>query len=273
MVKMATRGEPKRASARPPVAPALMRQSRDRVAQREGAMKKETTIAEQIKNLKKMKSAALREQFHKVTGKDAPSNDRAVLIKAIASALHKSATAKDEAEIAELGARAEAKSAAAKTKGEAKKARAAKKNEPKAAKSATKPAAPRAIDPRLPPVGTVLKKVDRHGAPRCEAIVEDGGRIRYNGTVYGSLSAAAMAAAKDLGGGGGSVNGWAFWGIVKPARAQRDPLVVLDRAWERYRGNVESLVKTGITDDNRSKVASAIKKHAAAIEALRDKVA
>ncbi len=236
-------------------------------------MKKESTVAQQISNLKKMKSAALREYFHNVTGKDAPNNDRAFLIKTITSALQKGAIAKDEAAIAKLEGVAKVAPALApdQPKPGTKKA-APKKTETKAPKAA-KPSAPRAIDPRLPPVGTVLKKVDRHGAPRCEAIVEDGGRIRYNGTVYSSLSAAAMAAAKDLGGGGGSVNGWAFWGIVKVARPQRDPLLALDRAWERYRGNVESLVKTGITDDNRSKVASAIKKHATAIEALRDKVA
>lgn len=40
--------------------------------------------------------------------------------------------------------------------------------------------------------------VDRHGSVRCECTVEDGG-VRYAGKVYRSLSAAAMAAAKDLG--------------------------------------------------------------------------
>ncbi len=224
-------------------------------------MKKETTVVDQIKNLKKMKSAALREQFHKVTGKDAPNNDRAALIKAIASALHKGATAKSEAEINELEARADAK-AAPKGKGEAKKAR---------AKSAAPKPAP-ASDPRMPPAGTVLEKRDRHGAVRCECTVEADG-IHYKGALYKSLSAAAVAAAKDLGLGGTALNGWAFWGIVKPARRQSDPLVSLDRAWERYRGNAEELVKSGVTDDNRSKVASAIKKHAATIEALREKVA
>ncbi len=47
----------------------------------------------------------------------------------------------------------------------------------------------------------------------------------------------------------------------------------LDRAWERYHGNVEALVKEGVTEENRSKVVAAIRKHAQVIENLREKVA
>jgi hypothetical protein len=51
---------------------------------------------------------------------------------------------------------------------------------------------------RLPAVGTVIKKTDRHGAVRCQCtVVEEG--VRYKGRVFGSLSGAAMAAAQDLG--------------------------------------------------------------------------
>ncbi len=216
---------------------------------------KKTTTADQIKNLKKMKSAALREQFHKLTGKEAPSNDRALLIKTITSVLskHPAEPTKEAPEAASKGTEAPKKT-------DAKKA------------SPTKAGAPRASDPRLPPAGTVLQKRDRAGVVRCECTIEEGGRIRYKGAVYSSLSGAAMAAGKDIGLGGAATNGWTFWGITK-AGSRIDPLVALDRAWERYRGNVETLVKTGITDDNRSKVLTAIKKHVAAIEALRDKVA
>lgn len=134
------------------------------------------------------------------------------------------------------------------------------------------PAAPATPDPRLPVPGTVLQKKDRHGAVRCECTVEDGG-IRYAGKVYRSLSAAAMAAAKDLGLNNKTQNGFTFWGLSKPPRRPSDPLVALDRAWERYHGNVEALVKAGVTDDNRSKVLAAIKKQVETIEALREKVA
>lgn len=49
--------------------------------------------------------------------------------------------------------------------------------------------------------------------------------------------------------------------------------MALDRAWERYHGNVEALVKEGVTDENRNKVVAAIRKHAEVIESLREKVA
>jgi hypothetical protein len=140
----------------------------------------------------------------------------------------------------------------------------------KAASSA--PAAPRTPDPRLPAVGTLLQKRDRHGAVRCECTVEGGG-IRYAGKVYRSLSAAAMAAAKDLGLNNKTQNGFAFWGLSKPPRRPSDPLVALDHAWERYHGNVEALVKVGVTDENRSNVVAAIRKHAQVLEGLREKVA
>jgi uncharacterized membrane protein len=67
---------------------------------------------------------------------------------------------------------------------------------PKPAPTTT--AAPHAPDARLPAPGTLLQKRDRHGAVRCECTVEADG-IRYAGKIYKSLSAAAMAAAKDLG--------------------------------------------------------------------------
>jgi hypothetical protein len=134
------------------------------------------------------------------------------------------------------------------------------------------PAAPRTPDPRMPPPGTLLQKRDRHGAVRCECAVEDGG-VRYAGKVYRSLSAAAMAAAKDLGLVNKTQNGWTFWGITKAPRPPGDPLIALERAWERYHGNVEALVKDGVTDENRSKVVSTIRKHAQVIESLREKVA
>jgi hypothetical protein len=134
------------------------------------------------------------------------------------------------------------------------------------------PAAPPTPDPRLPAPGTLLQKKDRHGAVRCECTVEEGG-IRYADKVYRSLSSAAMAAAKDLGLTNKTQNGFTFWGLSKPPRRPSDPLVALDRAWERYHGNVEALVKEGVTDDNRSQVVAAIRKHAQVIESLGEKVA
>ena len=133
-------------------------------------------------------------------------------------------------------------------------------------------AAPRAPDPRLPPPGTLLQKKDRHGAVRCECAVEEGG-IRYGGTIYKSLSAAAMAAAKDLGLANKTQNGFAFWDLSKPTRRTSDPLVALDRAWERYRGGVEALLMKDTAADTRAQISAAISQHAQAIEQLREKVA
>lgn len=134
------------------------------------------------------------------------------------------------------------------------------------------PAAPHTPDPRLPAPGTLLQKRDRHGAVRCECTVEADG-IRYAGKVYKSLSAVAMAAAKDLGLTNRTQNGYVWWGLSKPPRAQRDPLVALERTWERYHGNVVALVKDGVTDENRAAVLTTINKHVQAIESLREKVA
>ncbi len=132
-------------------------------------------------------------------------------------------------------------------------------------------AQPRTPDPRLPAPGTVLKKRDRHGVIRCECTVEEAG-VRYTGKVYRSLSAAAMAAAKDLGLTNKTQNGFVFWELSKPPRRPGDPLADLERAWERYRGRVESIVKDGVTDENRSTVLDAIRGHAEAIKTFREQV-
>ena len=102
------------------------------------------------------------------------------------------------------------------------KATESKKAEKPEAKKAPKPAvAPRERDPRLPAPGTVLRKLDRAGAVRCECKVTDSG-ITYKGQEFRSLSAAAMAAAKDLGI-AGSQNGYLFWSLIKQkSRAQRN---------------------------------------------------
>jgi hypothetical protein len=82
------------------------------------------------------------------------------------------------------------------------------------------PAAPGAPDPRMPPSGTVLQKLDRHGTVRCECTIEEGG-FRYAGELYRSLSAAAMAAAKDLGLANKTQNGWSYWGSALREAAER----------------------------------------------------
>ena len=95
----------------------------------------------------------------------------------------------------------------------------AKGKSPKVTKP--KSSAPKAEPPALVP-GTVLRKLDRKGKPRCECTVEAEG-YRYKGTVCGSLSRAAAAAAKDLRLAGKSFNGYVFWGLTRPGHATGSP--------------------------------------------------
>ncbi len=126
---------------------------------------------------------------------------------------------------------------------------------------------PRPRDPRLPAPGTVLQKKDRQGNVRCECTVEEDG-IRFKGTIYRSLSAAAMAASKDMGLGGRAQNGFLFWGLVKQGPREKDPVAALEHAWERYRARAEGILKAGVTDENRAKVLSTVKKHSSELAAL-----
>lgn len=141
-----------------------------------------------------------------------------------------------------------------------------------AANAAPIPAGGSALgDPRLPQIGTTIQKRDRYGTVRCECTVEDGG-IRYGGNLYRSLSAAAMAAAKDLRLTNKTQNGYTFWGLSKPRSVTADPLAALDRTWERYRG-VAAAVVAGATDTNRAQLLAALKKHGQAVDDLHSQVA
>jgi hypothetical protein len=136
----------------------------------------------------------------------------------------------------------------------------------------SKEAQPRERDPRLPPPGTVLQRRDRHGNVRCECTVEQDG-IRYAGKLYKSLSAAAIAATKDMGLKSKTQNGHTFWGVAKPARLVRDTLESLERAWERYRHHAETIVMQGGADEGeRTRVRQAIEKHAEMLAGLRARV-
>lgn len=97
--------------------------------------------------------------------------------------------------------------------------------------------------------------------------MEPGG-IRYSGALYRSISSAALAAAKDLGRRNQSENGYVFWGLAKPSRLAGDPIPAFERAWGRYLERAEALVRTGVTEANRTKVAMTIAEQAAAIAKL-----
>jgi hypothetical protein len=214
-------------------------------------------IAEQIKQVEGLRGAALREKFRDVTGLNSRSNNRPYLVKRIIHALQARAQEAPETAAAPTATAPAEASALSRTR------RAA----PKRKESALGPKRER--DPRLPPAGTMIQKRARDGSVRCECKVEADG-IRYKSTLFKSLSAAAMAAAKDLGIGGRSQNGYTFFGLSKPPRRAGDALEALGRAWERYRERAAAVVGV-VTDENREQVRDAMEKHGEAIKDLRRK--
>jgi hypothetical protein len=124
----------------------------------------------------------------------------------------------------------------AKTEAKTVESKKAEKPEVKAAKPA---AAPRERDPRLPPPGAIIKKLDRSGGVRAEVKVTETGFI-YKGEEFRSLSGAAMAAAKDLGV-KGAVNGYLFFGLIRQQPRVTDPVEALQAAWTRYSERVKAI--------------------------------
>jgi len=128
-----------------------------------------------------------------------------------------------------------------------------------------------APESRLPPVGTVIKKLDRHGRIRCQCtVVEDG--IKYKGQLFGSLSGAAMAAAKDLDLKNKTQNGFTFWGLTKPTRKIEDPVGALGKSFGRHH-NLATLVTSRVTDENRGAIRGALQEQRQAIDELLTQVA
>jgi hypothetical protein len=118
---------------------------------------------------------------------------------------------------------------------------------------------------RQPAVGTTLRKLDRAGKVRCECVIEKGG-VRYQGTLYKSLSGAALAAAKELGLSGNSFNGYVFWGLSKPSRASADPAMRLEQIWKRYSElAVEALKGDG---DKKGEALKVLKGHGSQLSAI-----
>jgi hypothetical protein len=153
----------------------------------------------------------------------------------------------------------------------------AERSTPSAADTSTtgptgEPAKPtRERDPRLPPIGTPLSKRDRAGQERARCTVVESG-VEYNGTVYRSLSAAAVAAAKDLGLKSTTQDGYAFWQLKAATPREKDPIGALERAWERYRERAASAAKTA-GDDDRTKIHGAISQHLSALNLIAAQVA
>lgn len=127
-------------------------------------------------------------------------------------------------------------------------------------------------DTRLPAMGTVLQKRDRQGAVRCECVIVDSG-VKYRETVYRSLSAAAIAAAKDLGLAAKAMNGFTFWGLARAVRKGADPVAQLEKAWTRYWSHLESTLEVAKGGEHREPVLTTIQRHARVLQNLHDEVA
>jgi hypothetical protein len=104
----------------------------------------------------------------------------------------------------------------------------------------------------------MIEKTDRHGQVRCTCTVTDDG-ILYAGTTYRSISAAALAAAKDLGLTNTTQNGFVFWGLTKPTSPVK-PAEALERAWNRYHDHLQRALK-----HDHDKTITILKEHATRI--------
>jgi hypothetical protein len=124
---------------------------------------------------------------------------------------------------------------------------------------------------RMPAIGTVLQKRDRKGTLRCECEVVEGG-VRYGGTVYRSLSSAAVAAAKDLGLAAKAMNGFTFWGVSKPARPTADPLGGLERAWNKYQARLEAVLERAKAGDHKEPALTTLERHTRVLQNLLQEV-
>jgi hypothetical protein len=56
--------------------------------------------------------------------------------------------------------------------------------------------------------------------------------------------------------------------VIKSPRPASDRILALERAWDRYRDRVEALVKENLTEENRTRAAASIGRHAQLIEKL-----
>lgn len=143
---------------------------------------------------------------------------------------------------------------------------------PAAEEPSAAPAPATTSESRMPPIGTVLQKRDRNGNLRCECeIVESG--VRYGGTVYKSLSSAAVAAAKDLGLAAKAMNGFTWWGVSKPARPTADPLGGLERAWNKYQNRLEAVLERAKAGEHKESALTTLERHTRVLQNLHEEVA
>lgn len=111
-------------------------------------------------------------------------------------------------------------------------------------------------DPRLPAVGTILRRVDRHGTVKAECTVEADG-FTFAGEKFKTLSGAAMAAAKSLGLTSTTQNGFTFWQLdTAPSRSRSAhkplDLEALGKVWNRYLERASEMLKDASPDEAKT---------------------
>ncbi len=126
-------------------------------------------------------------------------------------------------------------------------------------------------DARLPELGAVIQKVDRHGRVRCECKVVEGG-IEYKGQVYKSISGAGLAAAKDLGLKSTTNDGWTFWGLQKRSStsnqsARKSAVETIERAFATYYERVGIAAKRA-TGEERARLLTTLQNQGAVLAAM-----
>jgi len=225
-----------------------------------------------------LKGEELRGAFKRIVGKSTKSHDRQWMLKTIEQCLH-NATAPSATETGAAGNGADhspdapaADGAAtvsadppATGKGKKKAAKAAKApRTPKPQKEPGKTPRAEASAARLPKPGTEIEK-KTHGKVVAKCTVLEGGRIKYKNKEYGSISAAASAAAVDLEL-SPKQGGYIFWGIEKVARRDVDPLESLAHAFDRFAERAKSILDAA--GDQAPAVRAAIKERIAALKEM-----
>jgi hypothetical protein len=84
---------------------------------------------------------------------------------------------------------------------------------------------------------------------------------KHKAAEFRTLSAAAMAAAKDLGV-RGAQNGWLWWGITKQLPRFSNMVEALEAAWKRYHERVKAITGSGLEKPVLVKVFNALEHQA-----------
>lgn len=161
------------------------------------------TLAKELAALDRMTAAQLRERYAAVFGEPTASANRGWLIRRVGWRLQALAEG-------DLTARAKARAAELARDADLRLSPPADRPTPTAVSAQATPAPAVALDPRLPPVGSVLTR--KYKGPVVRVRVQPDG-LEYDGDLYGSLSAVAKAVT------GSHCNGFLFFRLTRTGGA------------------------------------------------------